>query len=218
MRILITGATGLVGQAVLATSLEAADVAAVTVLGRRATGLEDPRLDEVLVADFLALDAVESRLQGFDACLYCAGAPPLGTREDDYRRVTVDATVHVARTLAARNPSLVFVYVSGANADAGSRLMPLRVKGEAEDALRGLPLRTVMVRPGGIQPVGGERSPHPGLAAIYRVAGPLMGIGVRLMPQVMTTTGRVARTLLAAARMPDPPAIIENADINRLGG
>lgn len=216
MRILITGATGLVGQGVLAECLRAPDVASVCVLGRRTTGRAHPKLDEILVDDFMALETVEARLQPFDACLYCAGAPPLGTREDDYRHVTQDLTTHVARTLAARNPSLVFVYISGAHADPDSHLMPLRIKGEVERALAALPLRAVMLRPGGIQPVGDEHSPHPGMATLYRFAGPLLGLGVKLLPQVMTTTERVARAMLVVARMPDPPAVVENAGINHL--
>lgn len=74
-----------------------------------------------------------------------------------------------------------------------------------------------MLRPGGIQPVHGERSPHAALAALYGVAGPLMGLGVRLMPSLMTSTAHVGRAMLALARMPSPPAIVENAEINRLG-
>jgi hypothetical protein len=91
------------------------------------------------------------------------------------------------------------------------------VKGEAEHALAVLPIRTVMLRPGGIQPVEGAHSRHPGLATMYALTGPLMGLGVRLLPQVMTTTERVGRAMLQLLRMEDPPAIVENAEINRLG-
>lgn len=217
MRILLTGATGLVGQGVLTECLAADDVARVTVLGRRTTGRAHPKLEELQVDDFTALDPVADRLAPFDACLYCAGAPPVGTPEAQYRHVTHDVTLHVARELAARNPGLAFVYVSGAHADPASRVMPLRIKGETERALRALPLRGVMLRPGGIQPVHGERSPHAPLRALYAVAGPLMGLGVALAPGLMTTTAHVGRAMLAVARDPQAPAVVENREINRLG-
>lgn len=216
MRLLLTGATGLVGQGVLRECLRAADVTHVAALGRHPVAQADPKLVNLVVPDFADLRAVEDRLQPFDACLYCAGAMPLGMAEAAYRHVTVDLTLHVARTLARRNPALTFVYVSGAAANPASPLMPLRVKGEAERALAALPIRTVMLRPGAIQPVDGVRSPHTGRALLYTLTGPLMGLGVRLLPQAMTTTARIGRAMLALLRQEDPPAVVENAEINRL--
>lgn len=217
MRILLTGATGLLGQGVLRTCLDDAGVTHVGALGRRASGVQDPRLEDLLVADFADLSVIEHRLQPFDACFYCAGARPVGVPEAEYRRVTVDLTTHVAATLARHNPDLRLLYVSGAHADPDSRVMPLRVKGEAERALAALPLRATMLRTGGIQPSQGERSPHPGMAAFYALGGPLMGLGLPLLPGVLTSTGRVGRAMLALARMADPPAVVENREINRLG-
>ena len=217
MRILLAGATGLVGQGVLRECLRAADVTHVTALGRGPSGQSDPKLEDLVVADFTELAAVEDRLRPFNACLYCAGAPPIGTAEVEYRHVTLDLTTHVAQTLARLNPGITFVYISGAYANPDSHVTVLRVKGETERALEALPIRTVMVRPGGIQPVGDERSPHAALAALYRVAGPLMGLGVRLAPQLLTTTERVGRAMLQLARDVDPPPVVETAEINRLG-
>lgn len=218
MRILITGGNGLVGQGVLRECLRDAAVTGVVAMGRRPSGQSHAKLRELACEDFADLSAVEARLQPFDACLYCAGAPPVGTPEAEYRHVTLDLTLHVARTLAVLNPGLVFVYISGAHSDPASKLMPLRIKGETEQALAALPLRTVMLRPGGIQPVDGVRSPHTLLAAAHAVAGPLMGLGVRLLPGLMTTTGRVGRAMLAVLASQSPPAVVENAEINRLGG
>lgn len=217
MRLLLTGATGLVGQGVLHECLLADDVEQVTALLRRSTGREHPRLRELLLDDFVQAARVQDRFSGIDACLYCAGAPPLGTAGDEYRRVTVELTLAVAQAYAAANPRGRFLYISGAHADSGSRLMPLRVKGEAEDALRALPITTVMLRPGGIAPVHGERSGHALLRPVYALGGPAMGLAAKLLPGMMTTTAAVGRALLALARMADPPRIVENADINRLG-
>lgn len=217
MRILITGATGLVGQGVLRECLEAPDVTQVVALGRHASGQSHPKFSEVICPDFSDLGGVEQQLQPFDACLYCAGAPPVGTPEGQYRHVTLALTTNVAATLARLNPQLVFVYVSGAHADPASRFMPLRVKGETERALAALSIRTSMLRPGGIQPVAGVRSPHAAMDVMYRVAGPLMGLGVRLMPGMLTTTANVGRAMLAVLRQDDPASIVENAAINLLG-
>lgn len=217
MRILITGATGLVGQGVLRECLRAPDVTEVVALGRRPSGHAHARLTDLVCPDFAELGAVEDRLQPFDGCLYCAGAPPLGTPEDTYRHVTLDLTTHVARVLARHNPRLTFVYISGARSNPASRIMMLRVKGETERALAALPITTVMFRPGGIQPVDGVRSPHPAMDRMYRLAGPLMGMGVRMLPGLMTTTGRMGRAMLAILRQDHPPPVVENAQINRLG-
>jgi uncharacterized protein YbjT (DUF2867 family) len=217
MRILLTGATGLVGQGVLRVCLDDPRVDHVTVLGRRPCGVVHTRLAELLAPDFADLSAVEDRLQPFDACLYCAGALPVGMSAAEFRHATLDLTLNVARTLARHNPRLVFMYVSGAYADPDSAIVPLRVKGETERALAALPIRTVMLRTGGIQPSQGERSPHPAMAAFYTVAAPLMGAGLKLMPGLLTSTARLGRAMLALLHRPDPPPVVENDEINRLG-
>ena len=217
MRILITGATGLVGQGVLRECLRAPDVTHVVALGRRPTGVDDPRLEHLLCPDFADLEAVRERLAPFDACFYCAGAPLIGIAAAAYRHVTLTLTQHVADVFGQRNPGAKFIYISGAHANSHSRVAVLQIKGETEQALAALPITTVMVRPGGIQPVEGVRSKHSALDLFYRIGGPLMGLAVKLLPGHMTTTARVGRTMLALAREQTPPTVVENEAINRLG-
>jgi len=225
MRILVAGASGMVGQGVVQACLDAPGVTRLATLARRPSTRVAGRwtdqpvnaVEEIVAADFHDLAMVEAQLSRFDACFYCAGAAPIGTREAEYRRVTVEVTCHVARTLGAHNPALRFLYVSGLGADPRSRLMPMRIKGEAELALAALPIRSICLRPGGIQPVQGVRSPHPALAMFYRVGGSLMGLGLPLMPGLLTSTSRLGRAMLALARMLEPPAFVENRSINELG-
>lgn len=217
MRLIIVGATGLVGQGVLAACRAATDVERIVLLGRHHMDIgDDAHVTQWQVGDLNELDGSEPGFAGLDACLYCAGVVP-GLSEAAYREVTVDLTVHVAGAFARANPQGTFVYVSGAGSDASAALMPMRVKGEAEEALRVLGIRTLMIRPGIVQPVDGVRSPHPARAAVYALAGPLLGLATRSMPSMMTTSSRVGRAMLAALRQAPPPAVLENTDINALG-
>lgn len=217
MRILVVGATGLVGQGVLAAVLGDAGITRAGALGRRDTGRVDPRLEHITTPDFSQLEAIEPRLQGWDACLYCAGAPPVGTPEAEYRHVTLELTTHVAHRFARLNPHARFLYISGMASNPASRIMPLRIKGETEQALATLPIRSVMLRTGGIRPVLGERSPHAPLRLLHAVSGPFMGLGMKFLPGMLTDTAHLARAMLVLARDPQPPGIVENREINQLG-
>ncbi len=217
MRLIIVGATGLVGQGVLGACRAATDVEHIVLLGRRHVDIgEDARVTQWQVADLNELDGSDARFADLDACLYCAGVVP-GLSESAYRQVTVDLTMHVAEAFARANPEGTFVYISGAGSDARAALMPMRVKGEVEDALRALGIRTLMMRPGIVQPVDGVRSPHRARAAAYALTGPLLDIATRSMPSLVTTSSRVGRAMLAALRLAKPPAVLENADINAWG-
>src|SRR5690349_6645130 len=131
MRVLLFGATGMVGQGVLRECLLDADVSEVLIVGRSAIEEDgtNPRLRELIVPDVAELSAIEPQLSGFDACFFCLGVSSVGMSEADYRRVTYDLTLAVAKTLARLNPAMTFVYVSGAGTDASGRSMWAGVKG-----------------------------------------------------------------------------------------
>lgn len=217
MHVLLTGATGLAGQGVLRSCLAAQDVSAITLLARTATRSTEGRVAEIVLEDFADAERLGAQLAGMDAAFYCAGAPPVGTAEDTYRHVTLTLTLAVARAYAAANPNGRFIYISGANSNPDSSLMPLRIKGETEHALQRLPITTVMLRPGGILPDEGTSSPHGMLRALHTLARPLQGALVKGLPAMATTNATIGRAMLALARMPDPPGIVENREINALG-
>src|SRR5437660_392251 len=134
MKIILFGATGMVGQGVLRECLRDDGVARVLTIGRSATGQAHAKLEELVHADFTDFSSVEARLAGYDACFFCLGVSAAGMKEADYRRVTFDYTLAAATTLARLNPAMTFVYVSGEGTGKG-RSMWARVKGETEDAL-----------------------------------------------------------------------------------
>ena len=176
MKVLVTGATGMVGQGVLLECLRDPRVERVLSLGRSPTGRTDPKLEELVQPDLTGLAQVEDRLRGYDACFFCLGVSSAGMSEVDYRKVTFDLTTSVAQTLVRLNPAMSFVYVSGAGTDSTEhgRAMWARVKGQTENALLRLPFRgAYMFRPGVIRSKDGIRSRSRSLPGPVRRASPV---------------------------------------------
>jgi uncharacterized protein YbjT (DUF2867 family) len=219
MKILLFGATGMIGKGVLREALLDPDVTRVVTVGRRPTGQSHPKLSELVRPDLAALGPLEPELAGFDACLFCLGVSALGMTEAEYTRLTYDLTLSIARTLLRTSPELTFIYVSGASTDSSEsgRMMWARVKGRTENALLSLPFKAAyMFRPGVVVPVRGIRSSVGWYNAAYVVLKPLYPILSRLTPNFVTTTERLARAMLAVARSGYPTHVLEMADINRL--
>jgi uncharacterized protein YbjT (DUF2867 family) len=219
MRVLLFGATGMVGQGVLRECLRAQDVDFVQTVGRSSTGQLDPRLHEIIHQDMMDYQAIEASLQGFDACFFCLGVSSVGMKEADYTRLTYDLTLAAARTLARLNPQMVFVYVSGTGTDSSEqgRSMWARVKGRTENALKLLPFRAVyLFRPGVIQPLHGIQSKTRLYRLFYPAAKPLLQLLRVLMPNRILTTEDIGRAMLAVARHRPGKAVLEPADISAI--
>lgn len=220
MKILLFGATGMVGQGVLLEALDAADVTTVVTVGRTAPAQVDPRLQSIVHGDAFDYADIESRLTPFDACFFCLGVTSAGLGETDYSRLTYDLTIAAATTLARLNPQMTFVYVSGAGTDStgDGRSMWARVKGRTENALLALPFKSVyLFRPGIIQPLRGVRSKTSSYQLLYSLLRPLLPLLRSLMPSTVLTTTVVGRAMLAVARVGSPKKILEASDINALG-
>ncbi len=219
MRVILFGATGMVGQGVLRECLLDPGVERVLAVGRTATPQREEKLHNLVVANFLDFSAVERELSGYDACFFCLGITSAGMTEAVYRRVTYDFALAAAQTLVRINPEMTFVFVSGAGADSTGRgrVMWARVKGQTENALLALPFKGVYVfRPAAIQPLHGIRSKTSWINAAYAVFGPLYPVFKRLVPDYVTTTEQIGRAMLVVARRGAPKRVLENADINRL--
>lgn len=216
MRIVVFGASGMVGNGVLRECFEDGSIESVLAVGRSPCGLSHPKLDELIRPDLFDLDAVADRLVGYDACFYCLGVSSAGMDEAAYRRVTYDLTLAIANVLVARNPGIRLCFVSGQGTDSRSRLMWARVKAAAENALLEMPIEAYMFRPGIIQPMKGVRSKTWIYQAAYTMTRPLLPLLRRLFPGQVTTSVAVGRAMINAVTRGYPERILETADINRL--
>ncbi len=219
MKIILFGASGMVGQGVLRECLLDPDVDRVLSIGRSATGQSDGKLREIVRTDLLDFPAIETDLSGFDACFFCLGVSSAGMTEPDYRRVTYDITLAAARTLVRLNPSMTFVYVSGAGTDSSERgrVMWARVKGQTENALLALPFKAVVIfRPGGIVPLHGITSKTRLYRIMYAATRPIWPMLYAAFPQAVTTTEQIGRAMIRVARWGAPKPVLETRDLNAL--
>ena len=220
MKVILFGATGMVGQGALRECLVDPGVETVLSIGRRATGQRHEKLREIVHRDFLDFSTIEGELAGFDACLFALGVSSAGMSETDYVRVTYDFTMAAASAILRKSPALTFVFVSGASTDSTEkgRLMWARVKGRTENALLRLPFKAAyMFRPAYIQPLHGIVSSTKAQRVLYAVVGPLYPLWKALFPDYVTTTEVLGRAMIRAAREGAPKRVLESRDINALG-
>jgi uncharacterized protein YbjT (DUF2867 family) len=155
LKVIITGATGMVGEGVLYECLNHPDIEKVLVITRNPTGYSHPRLTEIVHGNFFDLSSITGSLKGYNACYFCLGVTSLGKNEAEYTKLTYTLTLNFASLLATLNPEMTFCYISGAGTDGTEkgRIMWARVKGKTENDLMKLPFRHVYnFRPAGIVP------------------------------------------------------------------
>lgn len=158
INLIITGATGMVGEGVLNECLLHNDVGHVLSISRKSSGIKHPALKEIIHSDFYDLSLIEDQLINYNACLFCLGVSAVGMNEAKYYRLTHDLTMHVAETLLKSNRDMTFCYISGAGTDSTEKgkMMWARVKGKTENDLAKLPFKRVYnFRPGILQPTKG---------------------------------------------------------------
>ena len=215
LRVIVTGATGMVGEGVLLECLNSPEVEQVLSISRRPSGHQHPKLRELLHENFLDLAPIADQLTGYNACFFCLGVSSVGVKEPEYRRFTYELTLHFAQTLLARNgPDLTFCYVSGAGTDdtLRSRQMWARVKGETENELRQLGFRQAfMFRPGFLRATPGQRH----VLSYYKYFGWLYPVVRGLAPKFASTLVELGRAMLHVAERGYPRPVLEVPDIRQ---
>lgn len=161
MKVIITGATGMVGKGVLLECLDHPEVEQVLLINRRTIDMAHPKLTEVIHADFSDYSVIINELKGYDAAYLCMGVSAAGLDETRYTEITYLFTINLAKTLYGLNPKMTITYVSGQGTDSSEkgRMMWARVKGRTENDLLKMGFsQAFMFRPGTIIPLRGIRS------------------------------------------------------------
>jgi len=216
MRVVIFGASGMVGAGVLLECVEDPRVQSVLVVGRTSSGIAHPKVREILHQDFFDYTSISAEFADCDACFFCLGVSSIGMTEHDYRQVTYDLTVDFARPLARLNPEMTFCYVTGAGTDSTEhgQVMWARIKGATENELLRLFRRAVMFRPAMMRATAGQRN----LKGWYRALAWIYPIGRALAPGRFCTLQEVGRAMINAATAGAPRHVLEVRDIVDLAG
>jgi hypothetical protein len=215
LRVIVTGATGMVGEGVLIECLQHPDVAEVLIINRRPAGMEHPKLKEIIHADLSDLTPIKSQLKGYDGCFFCAGVTSLGKNEAEYTKLTYDLTLGFAKTLADQSPALTFCYVSGAGTDSTEQgsTMWARVKGKTENDLLKLPFKAVYnFRPGFMKATPGQKN----LLSLYKYFAWLYPVLRKLFPKSACTLKEVGQAMINATISGYDKPIVEVLDIVEL--
>ena len=186
IKVIITGATGMVGEGVLHECLIHPEVESVLVVNRKPCGVQHNKLKEIIHKDFFDLSRIEEQLAGYNACYFCAGVSSVGKKEDEYKRITYNLTMNFANTLLKQNPEMTFCYVSGVGTDSTEkgRSMWGRIKGKTENDLIKLPFKAAyMFRPGYIQPIKGLKNSY----KAYKILAPFYPVWNIFFPKYVIT-------------------------------
>ena len=216
IKAIVFGATGMVGEGVLHEALKDPEVESVLVVGRRSCEVKHEKLQEVLHSDFFNYSALEHRLAGYTACLFCLGVSSVGKDEKEYTRLTYELTMQAAKTLSKLNPAMTFCYISGAGTDSSEkgRAMWARVKGKTENDLAELPFKAVYsFRPGFIRPTKGLKNAF-FFSKVISYGYPVLKI---LFSKYICTLEDLGRSMIQACQEGYPTNILECNDIAKLG-
>ncbi|AZA51817.1 NAD-dependent epimerase/dehydratase family protein [Chryseobacterium sp. G0201] len=212
IKIILTGATGMVGEGVLLECLENYNISEILSVSRKPSGKTHAKLKEYLVPNFLAIDVNDENLKGYDACFFCAGISSVGMNEEDYTKITYDTTLHFAKVLLKLNPEMVFNYVSGAHTDKteSGKLMWARVKGKTENDLKKLGFKDVYnFRPGFMKPVDGQVN-------VKWFFKPVIWLFPILLPSKSLTLHEVGRAMINAVQKGYSTSVLEIQNIKNL--
>lgn len=212
LKVILTGATGMVGEGVLLECLEHPKVEKILVVGRRPCGKQDKKLKEVLITNFFDLKPIQSKLKGYDTCFFCLGVSSVGLQEEEYAKLTYDLTLNFAKTALKQNPKMTFSYISGSGTDSSAqgKTMWARVKGKTENDLAKMKFKKVYnFRPGFMQPTPGAVN----TIVYYKFISWAYPAFRRLFPNFVTTLKELGQAMINAVLSERTTGVIEVPEI-----
>jgi hypothetical protein len=212
IQLILTGATGMVGEGVLYEALQSDAVEKILVINRKPCGIVHEKLKEIIHSNFFDLSPIASELGGYNTCFFCLGVSSVGMKETEFYQKTYVLTMHVATILNKHNPRMIFCYISGAHTDSTEKgkQMWARVKGKTENDLMKLPFKKVYnFRPGILQPTKGLKN----TLKFYRWFGWLAPVIRLISPGSMCTLKELGLSMITAATKGYEKQILEISDI-----
>ncbi len=218
LKVIITGATGMIGEGVLYECLHHTEVGKVLVISRNPCGYTHPKLSEIIHSDLSDISLLGDSIKGYNACYFCLGVTSLGKNETEYTKLTYTLTLNFAKTLAAHNTDMIFCYISGASTDSSEKgkTMWARVKGKTENDLMKLPFKQVYnFRPGGIEPFL-PLKPSQTYYKTYKYLGWLFALMKGITPNMVITLKDLASAMINASLLGYSKNILEMKDMKIL--
>src|ERR1035437_2685615 len=218
LKVILTGATGMVGEGVLHECLQHDEVENVLVITRKPSGYSHPKLTEIIHSNFSDISSISDKLTGYNACYFCLGVTSVGKKEPEYTKLTYTLTMNFATTLATLNPDMTFCYISGSGTDSTEKghTMWARVKGKTENDLMRLPFRRVYnFRPGGIEPFLPLKPTHT-YYKTYKYMKIIVGIMKAVAPNLVISLKDLAAAMINASLMGYSKNILEMKDMKSL--
>lgn len=215
LKVIITGATGMVGEGVLQECISNPEVEEILLINRKTSSYSGEKIKEILHQDFYDIHSIAQQLKNYDACFFCLGTSSVGMKEEDYYKITYTLTINFAKTLSALNPQMIFCYVSGANTDSSEKgkQMWARVKGKTENDLMKLPFKAVYnFRPGFMKPSKGAKN----VKGIYKIINFMYPLFRLINPVYFLTLEEVAKAMINVTERGYDKKILETKDIATL--
>jgi uncharacterized protein YbjT (DUF2867 family) len=215
IKVIITGATGMVGEGVLHESLLHPEVEKVLVINRKSCGVVHPKLTEILHTDFFDLSTVTEHLKGYNACFFCLGISSVGMKKEKYYSLTYTLTMYMAEMLSKVNNDMTFCYISGAGTDSTEkgRISWARVKGKTENDLMKLPFKKAYsFRPGFMLPTKGLKNSHSFYTG-FNILYPVLRL---ILPKYVSTLKQLGLAMINSVLKGYDKPVLEVTDIVEL--